>query len=209
MNIFFNLQRAIDIYKKQKLELPSEGKIDIISAFNQVQVGESIPVPSLGSRHVSASASNGTEDLPISTLGDKKLESLSPAKEHLEEIDQTCGQKGLEKQIEPVAGLWEKGEVTSNKVNPGDAEENKPMTFKNESQSGPALHDDGDNMNSKAKTTGFAHHADEKQGFVDTMVSPLIFEDGSPRACDALMPGSNESESLILSRIHHSPESTH
>ncbi|XP_061356163.1 uncharacterized protein LOC133300604 isoform X2 [Gastrolobium bilobum] len=222
-------QRAIDLYKQQRTELLSDGKVDIISASNQVLVDESVPLPSLVSEQISASALDEMDNVPMPTFEHKKMEALSPAKENLEEIDQTCSQKeldhdcnhssklvisspscGHEKQREPVAGLCEKEDkVISDMVNSGNAEEKSPMAFKNELQLSPTLHDDGDNMNNKAKSTGFAHRADEKRGFDDTMIRPLIFEDGSPRACDALMPGSNESESLILSRIHHSPESTH
>ena len=226
MNIFSNLQRAIDLYKKQRVKLPNGRKVDIVSAYNQVQVDESAPIRGLENQQVSASASDGMEDVPISILEQKKLETLSPAKENLQEIDHTCSQteqdrdcthslksspsSGDEKQRELLVGLSEKeDEDTSDKVNLGEAEENNPMAFKNESQLAPTLHDD-DNVRSKTIiTTGFAHRADEKLGFGDNMISPLIFGDGSPRACDALMPGSIESESLILSRIHHSPESKH
>lgn len=43
----------------------------------------------------------------------------------------------------------------------------------------------------------------------DATNGPLCIPDGSPKGCEALMSGSKESESIILSRIHHSPESTH
>ncbi|WCJ36833.1 hypothetical protein M5689_018008 [Euphorbia peplus] len=44
---------------------------------------------------------------------------------------------------------------------------------------------------------------EEEQGYDDGKCVPLILTDGTST------PGSNESESVILSRIHHSPESTH
>uniref|UniRef100_A0A2P2LM34 Uncharacterized protein MANES_06G159800 n=1 Tax=Rhizophora mucronata TaxID=61149 RepID=A0A2P2LM34_RHIMU len=49
----------------------------------------------------------------------------------------------------------------------------------------------------------------EGQVLDDAMCGSLLFSDGSSKASEALMPGSNESESVILSRIHHSPENTH
>ncbi|OMP02228.1 hypothetical protein COLO4_11264 [Corchorus olitorius] len=49
----------------------------------------------------------------------------------------------------------------------------------------------------------------EREVFGDAISGSLIFSDGSPKVSGALIPGSNESESVILSRIHHSPENTH
>ncbi|RDX96513.1 hypothetical protein CR513_20820, partial [Mucuna pruriens] len=216
-------QRAIDLYKKHRVNvnLPNKGEVDNIAVSNQMQVNESIPIPSLENGHVSVSASNGINDVPMPTLESGKVETSSPAKEQLEEINQTYKQmeqdhdktgmsspsSGPVNQEAAVAGLPEK----EPKIISVDAEEDYSLAAKNEAELALTLHGEGDNIDSKAKTTGFAHCADEKLGFGDTKVNPnpLIVEDGSPKACDALMPGSNESESLILSRIHHSPESTH
>ncbi|KAL2657695.1 hypothetical protein AAZV13_04G194700 [Glycine max] len=219
-------QRAIDLYKKHSMNLLNKGEVDDIAVSNQMQVDESFPIPSLENGHVFVSASNGIKDVPMPTLESGKVETTSPAKEQLEEINQTYGQmeedhnktglsrpsSGCANQEAAVAGLQEKEpKITSDKVNSGDAKEDYTLAAKNEAQLAPTLHGEGDNIDSEAKTTGFARCADEKLGFGDTKVNPnpLIVEDGSPKACDALMPGSNESESLILSRIHHSPESTH
>ncbi|XP_061345698.1 uncharacterized protein LOC133291451 [Gastrolobium bilobum] len=222
-------QRAMDLYKKQSVKLPKMGEVDIIAASDQMQVDEPVPFPILENGQVPVSASDGIKDVLITSLEPKKVETLSPAKEHLEEINQSCSQmeqdhdcahslkigmsspsSGHKNQEEAVAGSREKEDkVASNKVNSGDAEENYSMAFENKAQLAPTLHEEGENVNSEAKTTGFAHCAEKELGFGDTRVNHLIFEDGSPKACDALIPGSNESESLILSRIHHSPESTH
>lgn len=224
--IFSNLQRAIDLYKKHRVNLPNKREVDDTVVFHQMQVDESFPVPNLENGHVSVSACNGIKDVPMPTLESGKVETTSPAKEQLEGINQTYIQMEQDhdktgmsspsssrvNQEETVAGLQEKEpKITSDKVNSGDAKEDYTLAAKNEAQLAPTLHGEGDNIDSEAKTTGFAHCADEKLGFGDTKVNPnpLIVEDGSPKACDALMPGSNESESLILSRIHHSPESTH
>ncbi|KAE9604007.1 hypothetical protein Lalb_Chr11g0066791 [Lupinus albus] len=230
-------KRAIDLYKKHRVKLSKEEELDIIAPSNQMEVDELLPASSLENKPVSVSASDGTKDvLLIPAVELKKIEELSPAKDHLEEINQPfnqmvqdydsthslkmdmAGQYSIhENQEEAVATLCEnEDKVTSDKVKSSDEEENYSMSSKNEARVkssdeeenysmaskneaplAPALPED-DNMNSKAKTTGD-----------DTKVNPLILEDGSPKVCDALMPGSNESESLILSRIHHSPESTH
>ncbi|XP_019415233.1 PREDICTED: uncharacterized protein LOC109326831 isoform X3 [Lupinus angustifolius] len=208
-------KRAIDLYKKQRVKLSKE-ELDIIVPSNQMEVDESLPASSLENKQVSVSASDGTKDVLIPAVELEKMEALSPAKDHLEEINQPCnqmeqdcthslkmdmaGQYSIhENQEEAVAALCEnEDKVTSDKVKSSDEEENYSMASKQEAPLAPALLEEGDNMNSKAKTTGD-----------DTKVNPLILEDGSPKVCDALMPGSNESESLILSRIHHSPENTH
>ncbi|KAE9608875.1 hypothetical protein Lal_00020168 [Lupinus albus] len=212
-------QRAMDLYKKQRVKLPNEEELGIILPSNQMEVDESLPTSSLENKQVSVSASDGTKDMLIVPAVElEKMNDLSPAKQHLKEIDQTCNQMEQdydsthslkidvagkssvnENQEEAIAALCENdGELTSDKVKSSE-EEGYSMASKNEAQLAPALQEEGDNnLNREAKATG-----DE------TKVNPLILEDGSPKVCDSLMPGSNESESLILSRIHHSPESTH
>ncbi|EEF48953.1 hypothetical protein RCOM_1579370 [Ricinus communis] len=61
----------------------------------------------------------------------------------------------------------------------------------------------------KIKGSNSFNCAEEGQGFGDAICGPLLVKDGSPKASGDLMPGSNESESVIISRIHHSPENTH
>ncbi|KAI9096697.1 hypothetical protein K1719_025876 [Acacia pycnantha] len=78
----------------------------------------------------------------------------------------------------------------------------------NESKLESKMHTSDDFVNTKDKITGFAHYAEEELSFGDTLGSPLICEDDTPGACDALVSGSNESESLTLSRVHHSRGST-
>lgn len=198
-------QRAMDLYKKQRVELPNKGEVDIIPAFNQVRGDESASVHSSENMQVSVFTSDArvkpkfTSDLKIG-------ETLHPsAGEHLEELDQAYSDKqqghgcaislGLVfsgpsdrgNEGEPLAALGEEEKETSDLVGSGGSKENQFMEVENKSQLVTDLHKDD----------------------VDTLGDPLIFEDGSSKACDALMAGSNESESLILSRIHHSPESTH
>lgn len=71
----------------------------------------------------------------------------------------------------------------------------------------------GDNLNeiSNSKNNGddSSLQTEDSLAFGDARNGPLCIQDGSPKGCEALMPGSKESESIILSRIHHSPESTH
>ncbi|KAI4337960.1 hypothetical protein L6164_016321 [Bauhinia variegata] len=202
-------QKAIDLYKKQKMEMPN-GKLSIISASKQIQVDEPVPIPCVENMQVSE-----MENMPLTTLELKKVETTSAAKEDLEEEpDQIhiLGQDKIRALPDPSAGqgLGEKEEkILSEQANSGDAMENHSAGKNSAQLASSTLHKGGDDMDGKAKSTGFAHCVDEKLGSGDPLGGPLIFEDGSSKACDALMPGSNESESLILSRIHHSPESTH
>ncbi|XP_019437389.1 PREDICTED: uncharacterized protein LOC109343510 isoform X2 [Lupinus angustifolius] len=211
-------QRAMDIYKKQRVKLPNEGELDIIAPSNQMEVDDSLPASSLDNKTVSIPASEGTTDVLIPALELEKMKASSPANDHLDHTNQTCnqmeqdydsthspkmdiaGQSSVhENQEEAVTALCEnEDKVTSNTVKSSDEEENYSLASKSEAVLAQALQEDDDNMNSKATTCGD-----------DTKVNLLILEDGSPKVCDGLMPGSNESESLILSRIHHSPESTH
>ncbi|MED6211385.1 hypothetical protein PIB30_073196 [Stylosanthes scabra] len=222
-------QRAIDLYKKQRgVKLPNGNEVDIAADYNQMQVvDESVPIPSLDDRQVSVSATEETKAVPMPTAEQEKVEMLSPPKEHVEEINNTSSQMEQDDDAtrslktgmsspsaehenqEALASFCEKDDkITSDNAHPEDAIENHSIASENEAQPTAALIEDGDDMNSEAKTTVPAHCADEKLSFDDTKVK-TNFEDRSPKACDALMPGSNESESLILSRIHHSPESTH
>lgn len=221
-------QRAIDIYKKHRVKLPNKGDVDIFAASksNQVQMDESVPISSLENKHDSVSASDAAKDVPTPALQPKEVETLSPA---MEQLDQTCSQmeqdgdctdtlkidtsspsSGPENKEAAVAALpMEEDKVAFDQLNSGDAENNHTTASKSEALLAPTSHEECENMNIEDTITGFSQYTDEKLGFGDTKGNPLIFEDGSPKACDALMPGSNESESLILSRIHHSPESTH
>ncbi|KAI9098016.1 hypothetical protein K1719_025787 [Acacia pycnantha] len=199
-------QRALELYKKQRVGLPNGGRVDVIPAFNQVRGDESPPIHISEKVQVSVLTSDARVK-PESTSDSKIVEtSHSPAEEHLQEPDQACSQKGQDQVCanslglvlsgpsdhgnkgEPLGALGEKEEAeASETVGSGESKENQSMEVENKSLLVPDLHKDD----------------------VDTLGGPLIFEEGSSKACDALMAGSNESESVILSRIHHSPESTH
>ncbi|PNY05501.1 dentin sialophosphoprotein [Trifolium pratense] len=261
-------QRAIDLYKKHRVKLPTKGDLDIFAPsksdqvqidepvpisslenrhnqvqmdesvpisslenrHNQVQMEESVPISSLENRQVSVSASDATKDAATPALQPKEVETLSLAKEQLEEINQTCSQMEQDRDCihtlkigvsSPLSGpenqeaavpkdAEEDDKVTLDQLNTEDAEDDHSIAAKSEALLAPTSHEECENMNiDEATVIGFSQYTDEKLDFGDTKGNPLIFEDGSPKACDALMPGTNESESLILSRIHHSPESTH
>ncbi|CAL0327481.1 unnamed protein product [Lupinus luteus] len=208
--------RAMDIYRKQRVKLLNEGELDFIAPSNHMEVDDALPASSPDNKTVSVPASERTTDVLIPAVELEKMKASSPAN-HLDHANQTCNQmeqdydsthspkmdtaeqSSVHENQEAVTALFEnEDKVTSDTVKSSDEEENHSSASKSEAELAQAMQEDGDNMNSKAKTCGD-----------DTKVNLLILEDGSPKVCDGLMPGSNESELLILSRIHHSPESTH
>ncbi|XP_043716058.1 uncharacterized protein LOC122664346 [Telopea speciosissima] len=68
--------------------------------------------------------------------------------------------------------------------------------------------DDDMNDASSARVDPHANSAEERQSFGDLICGPVGFSHSS-EACEALMPESIECGLVNLSRIHHSPESTH
>lgn len=74
------------------------------------------------------------------------------------------------------------------------------------------LSSEGDKLNRSGEASGghCVNHVEEGLPFGDGLSGHVsVRDDGSPKDSEAMMSGSNESESVNLSRIHHSPESTH
>lgn len=226
------LQRAMDLYKKQRVDivglLSVAGRtLDIISASNQVMEEQAPickvekaeePIPTLNAEMPSS---------PMSTVDQKNVEAIALMPENMEEPISTPTQEaqnhvctpteevlvayGGENPGEPLpASSGEKDGMASEQVNSEVADGECLMPVDNELQATTTLSTDGDNINGLGKTNGnnSSYYAEERLSD-DAIIGPKFFPGGSPRACEALMPGSNESESVILSRIHHSPESTH
>ncbi|XP_030501321.2 uncharacterized protein LOC115716625 isoform X1 [Cannabis sativa] len=67
-----------------------------------------------------------------------------------------------------------------------------------------------DEDSSRANNGQSVENEEEGMTLGDGMSGPVsVPGETSPKDCEAVMSGSNESESVNLSRIHHSPESTH
>ena len=227
------LQRAMDIYKKQRVDivglLSVAGRtLDIISASNQVTAEEQAPICDMEKADEPIPTLNAEmPSEPISTLDQKNVEATALMQENMEEQVSTpteeaqnhvctptqevllvaaCGETGG-----PVpASSGEKDGMASEHVNTEVADGDCLPTVDNESQMTTTFSTDGGNINGLGKTDGnsSACYTEERLSG-DAINGPKFFPGGSPRACEALMSGSNESESVILSRIHHSPESTH
>ncbi|GFQ06313.1 hypothetical protein PHJA_002775300 [Phtheirospermum japonicum] len=123
-------------------------------------------------------------DSMMQGMEDNKTETLQ------EKIDSPTGDIVTENSEEPVSTLVD--------VQMHDVEDDKPLPEENvEGPDAPLEHaEDVVPMGPASKN--------EELGSVDTKYGPLLNSDVSSEASEAMMP-----ESVNLSRIHHSPESTH
>ena len=232
------LQRAMDLYKKQKMEargvpFMSKKTLDIVSESNQEKLAEQVhpdaemaeePVPTLDAEIADAANSKlDTEDVEavLSVAAEVKLEVVSTSSsevqnhislrsQKLEVPDADGGQEYLgEPQAIPTEAKTEV--IFSERVKSEDTNADGIFSPANASLSGAYLSTEGENINgvSKANDGQSIYNAEEGLAFGDGMSGPVFVPGESPKDCEAVMPGSNESESVNLSRIHHSPESTH
>ncbi|XP_022735855.1 uncharacterized protein LOC111289249 [Durio zibethinus] len=135
------------------------------------------------------------------------VDSLPPEISQLSNID--IGQRTPEVS-EPVLNGNDAEEIKSEQVILGDVVGDSFRSLDNASEA-VVLPTDDENSKEINKTEGdnSVYSCKERQDFGDAISGSLFLSDGSPKVSGALIPGSNESESLILSRIHHSPENTH
>ncbi|GLT63642.1 hypothetical protein SLA2020_361900 [Shorea laevis] len=224
-------KKALDLYKRDRVEMtglpPVKSQSDFVSASNleqreekgslhnlekapevamisdaemldaatpnsdQKKAGAISPVASQRSLTVPASVQDDeTRDHPESP-SQKKLELPNPANvnESLEEP-------------KPVLNGDKVDEVESEQMVVED------VGIDNASQAAVLL-TDGECPNNM-EVDSSVNCPKERQAIDDAISGSLFLSDGSPKVSGTLiMPGSNESESVILSRIHHSPESTH
>lgn len=226
------LQRAMDLYKKQRVDivglLSVAGQtLDIISASKQVTVEEQAPICDMEKAEEPIPTLNAEmPSEPISTVDQKNVEAIALMQENMEEQVSTPTQEAQNHVCTPTqevlvayggetgepvpASSGEKDGMASEQVNSEVADGDCLLTVDNESQKTTTFSADGSNINGLGKADGNSStYYTEERLSGDTINGPKFFPGGSPRACEALMSGSNESESVILSRIHHSPESTH
>lgn len=222
----------MDIYKKQRvglsgLPIVNGGTLDVIATSRVEQV----PINDVDKAEEPVlNCDEDMPDVPILNLDQKKAEvPIAVTQEKPEEMVSTAGQEGRvhshapyleladqahsdnnpEKPIQVVSGNKIDG-MPSELVNSEDALGDCGSSPENVLQAATNLPtDDLMEETDKINDNNSLHCAEEKQGFDDAKNGPLFFSEGSSKASGTLMPGSNESESVILSRIHHSPESTH
>ncbi|GAV66206.1 hypothetical protein CFOL_v3_09716 [Cephalotus follicularis] len=227
-------QRAMDHYKKQRVELSSFPMfncraLDIISSSNQekvlvcdmenaeelVSIGEAqmlnAPMPLLDQKKAEAvSTVTINENLgePVLTISQEVQDCVNTTSLKLEVQDQDSSHENLADPLPMIRGeLMTFGQAISE-----DADGNCLPSLEFASHGATiTAGDGGDDEVEMSNTKGNESVccADERQAFGDAFSGPLILSDGSTKASGPLIPGSNESESVIISRIHHSSESTH
>ncbi|KAF9671114.1 hypothetical protein SADUNF_Sadunf12G0013900 [Salix dunnii] len=215
-------QRAMEYYKKQRvglsgLPIVNGGKIDAISTSKM----KDEPIKDVHkAEELVLNQNEEMPDVPVLSIDQKKAEEVADIHEISEELvstpvqkehahactssqelsDQALGQQdSVEKSVEIYSGNKidevpskpDNSSVVGNLPSPENAPEAEAISL------------------AKGLDDNSLQCAGEGKGSGGTMCVPLFFSDDSPKASGALMPGSNESESVILSRIHHSPESTH
>ncbi|KAJ4840068.1 hypothetical protein Tsubulata_011452 [Turnera subulata] len=218
-------QRALEIYKKQRvgsrgLPIVNGGIIDVISkskeenASGDVDRGED--QMSYDEEMQALPLNLGTEkkELPVVTVEQRSEQLTSTPSLEVVSVDTGSGESGLPDEAPGHDSLEKPGQATDavlpELVSPGAAPRDCDVPVNNVPQVVSTLDSDGHNLadTSEIKDNN-VHCPEEGQGLDDGMCGPLVFSDGSTKASGALMPGSNESESVILTRIHHSPENTH
>lgn len=228
----------MDLYKKGCLEAGgrpylSKRTLDIVSKSKQENVEEQVhhdfrkvedPVPTSHTEMVDAPNSNldveNVEAISSVAAEDKMVVVLTPSHEvqnhnsprspRLEIPVKDDFQDNLGETQTTFDGV--KTEVISSElVKLEDANADGSASLDNASLPVASLSTNGDNLNEISKANGgcAVYQAEESPAFGDAMSGPVLVPDGSPKDYEAVMSGSNESESVNLSRIHHSPESTH
>lgn len=149
------------------------------------------------------------------SVEEKAKEPLSTPEDMLNLQVQTSKQNKDE--VLPDANAQDTGvqEPSQCLPDPPEIEESKSVTNGNDLKEVPSEEvkeapDGGEDVGgtSKIKCYPSSCSTEERQNIGETL-SGLLYSDGSSKACEALMPGPKESESVNLHRIHHSPESTH
>ncbi|KAK3218354.1 hypothetical protein Dsin_012324 [Dipteronia sinensis] len=231
-------QRAMNYYKKQSIQMSgivNGGKLDIISKSNEekVELGSFCNVDKTEEGLV---LNNDIEmsDVPMSTPDQEKHEavSLDVLDVSEEKASSPCPVVQDDTQTPPL-----NVEVPNKDVPPKSPEEpvlvlngNKMDVLTSEqvimecadgdhspivdnaphdATIFPADDNKIDEEMSESKINDSVYPLEERQGLGDAINGPLFLSDGPAKISEAMMPGSNESESVILNRIHHSPESTH
>ncbi|XP_050387540.1 uncharacterized protein LOC126803863 [Argentina anserina] len=226
--------KAMDLYKKQRMEAKgvsyvTGGRLDIILASSQknMEAKEVCEVDKVDQLMLKSNAE--MEDAPVSSVDEKNTLATVPTdgiEENLKELVSTPGHE-MQNHISLGSPKLEMAVEDSNQVEPDEpqtipdgvemdsisSEQGKLQVYNADGMSSldneaslpttttaPAI---GDSM-SKVGDDNSIHHAEEGVA-VDAIRGPsVVIPDGSQKACEALM-----SDSVILSRIHHSPESTH
>ncbi|PRQ60417.1 hypothetical protein RchiOBHm_Chr1g0380961 [Rosa chinensis] len=226
-------QKAMDLYKKQRMEAKgmsfvAGGRLDIILASNQKNMEAKVsevekveqlvlksdaemadaPVSSSDEKNALVTVSTDSVKELVSTPGHEMQNHISLGSPKLEmAVEDSSQVEPEEPQTIPNGVEMDSMSSEQEKLEVDNADGFSLLDNKVSLPTNTTLPADGYGVN-KVKDDYSIYHAEEGVA-VDAIRGPLVIPDGSPKACEALMSGSNESDSVILSRIHHSPESTH
>ncbi|PPR88295.1 hypothetical protein GOBAR_AA32400 [Gossypium barbadense] len=232
-------QKAMDLYKKQRLQMGailnvSGGILAFASASKEKgkeqcpdhvvdEVEEPVLISDAEMVDSAMLDSDQPEEAVPSVTSDENMEqlvsiqrreipdhldSLSPEKSELPNAD-FChiNQKVPEPALD--GNKAEETDTETEQMNSEDVVEGSLRSLDNTAEA-VGLAADGENSNDINKTEGNSsvYCAEERHAFGDAISGSI---NGFPKESGALIPESNESgsESVILSRIHHSPENTH
>ncbi|KAJ8751967.1 hypothetical protein K2173_000713 [Erythroxylum novogranatense] len=207
-------KRALRIYKKQKLlvDFPSVNSRQV--GLNSVsKMEEQVLVSNvIAAQNLTLSCEGEMNKAAVADLGQVKAEATTvacgPTSEEMVPSDNLV----TVRDHDPPVKLDMLDEVVSHYGPPKPTHTvSGDHIDASEGESAAADASDGHNMDEtcKIKDNVSFSCAEEGQGLGDAMYGSLLSSDDPCKASEDLMVGSNESESVILSRIHHSPENTH
>ncbi|KAF5731243.1 hypothetical protein HS088_TW19G00849 [Tripterygium wilfordii] len=205
------VEEPVNVCNAERVEEPNsildtamqEKAETVATAVPEDELEESVPmydsaileVPNQEKAEAAAVSAEDKLEEPASTPSRVVLDQVTPTPNKLEVSDDGSP-------VEPVQNLSGEGvdEITSEQADREDARGDLISTTSDDAScAAPLLVTDskGNKEVIKGEASG-----DAVRGPL-----PLFLPEGSPKESGSLLPGSNES--VILSRIHHSPESTH
>ncbi|KAJ4952071.1 hypothetical protein NE237_028903 [Protea cynaroides] len=189
------------ISNKEEVESP-------ISAYNLEELEGSVPTSKEGEARDSSPASElGKVEELVPTSGEEKLNEM-------EVSVSATGDKKMEVPV-PIPGegkadeRFPKSDHDKVEIIASTHQESEEVDHFSSLENASQITRKDDEMDDASSSkVNPAVSADGRQAFGDIMCGPVGFSDSS-EACEALMPESVECGLVNLSRIHHSPESTH
>uniref|UniRef100_A0A5B6ZB24 Uncharacterized protein n=2 Tax=Davidia involucrata TaxID=16924 RepID=A0A5B6ZB24_DAVIN len=212
-------QKALSIYKKQREEVlaihgekvafPNVENLEFVPTTDQEKVGANDDKPgdldpSCALLEAEGAVSNSIQEKAVLQNTFQKLE-VSPSTTY-QKADGPVSPNILEKSEEPISTLDKvkmEVDLVLNQEKQEDIVEEKSVSLENVERSDAHSPVKVEDVNWASDSSA---NSNEEQKLVDIKCGPLVFSDVSS---EAVMPGSIESGSVNLSRIHHSPESTH
>ena len=210
----------MDLYKKHSTEIRTKA---IAAVSDQATVEATVPV---------SDESKADEELVLSPVQETSNDTIQTFNQEDEKHEEQS-EEAANNTEEPIPMVTEEMDDPKPEKSMNGDESCFPFLGNSSSQTAPAMamsaDDDDNNVTGFSKTDAgddnmknAGNHSTGEDGDGDgdgipgsptdaaVSVLPSYFPDGSPKECEAIVPESNESsKSVILSRIHHSPESTH